>query len=254
MQITGLAGIPSLLPNDNLAAIVLSALRQQGLALAAGDVLVVAQKAVSKVENRYVLLSSITPCAEALALAATTRKDPRLVELVLREATDVVRAVPGVLIVRHRNGHVMANGGIDASNLPGNAEEWVLLLPEDADSSAARLRDEISAETGVDIAVVISDSFGRPWRQGVTNIALGCAGLASLYDRRNEHDLYGRVLQVTQVAVADAVAGAAGLVMGEASEGIPVALVRGLNPMFFAPERQCPVSALLRPASEDLFR
>ena len=186
------------------------------------------------------------------------QKDPRLVELVLRESHAVVRAVPGVLIVRHHSGHVMANAGIDASNLPTfqkqDGEDWVLLLPKDADASAAKLSAELSQRAQQSIAVVISDSFGRPWRQGVTNVAIGVSGRAALYDKRDEQDRYGRSLQVTQVGVADLIASSAGLVMGEGSEGVPAAHIRGLRNDYLQAERHTNAQALLRPSSEDLFR
>lgn len=251
--------MPGLSPGDDLAAMLIDSIVAQGLQLHKGDVVVVAQKAVSKVEGRYVDLATVQPSEQAKTLAEKVCKDSRLVELVLRESSDVVRAVPGVLIVRHRSGHVMANAGIDASNLPasgvsGDCAELVLLLPENADASAQRLSQQLSEFSGVDVAVVVSDSFGRPWRQGVTNVALGVAGIAALYDKRNQLDMYGRTLQVTQVAVGDLLASTAGLVMGEGSEGIPAALIRGVSAVFLEPQSHNPASTLLRAAEEDLFR
>ena len=212
------------------------------------DVLVVTQKIVSKAEDRYVAPDSVNPSEEALRLAKVTRKDPRLVELVLTESTAVVRAAPNVLITRHRSGHVMANAGIDRSNTGGGGR--VLLLPNDADATAEHLRQGLGSQFGRLPAVVISDSFGRPWRYGVVNVALGASGLPSLIDKRGEPDRDGRPLEVTQIAFADMIASAAGLAMGEGAEGIPAAVVRGA----IWPAGSLPASALLRPLSEDLFQ
>jgi coenzyme F420-0:L-glutamate ligase/coenzyme F420-1:gamma-L-glutamate ligase len=223
-------------------------MQRQGLEPASQDVLVVAQKAVSKAENRYVELSAVQVSAAAARLAAVTRKDPRLVELVLSESTEVLRSKPDILIVRHRLGYVMANAGIDRSNVGGT--DRVLLLPGDPDGSAARLRAAITAQTGIELAIVICDSFGRPWRKGVTHVALGASGLPSLLDRRGQTDRHGRRLEVTEVAFADLIACAAGLMMGEAAESLPAALLRGLR----WPAGDTPASSLLRPLQEDLFR
>ena len=220
---------------------------------AAGDVLVVTQKIVSKAEGRWVALATIDPSARARQIATTIGKDPRLVELVLRESSVVVRASPGVLITRHKLGLVMANAGIDASNLgPGGEadDDRVLLLPEDPDRSAAEIATTIKLRLGMDLAVVISDSFGRPWRHGVVNVAIGCAGLPALVDRRGELDRDGRPMQMTQVALADLIASAAGLAMGEADEGVPAALVSGYR----LPAGSRPAAHLIRPEAEDLFR
>jgi coenzyme F420-0:L-glutamate ligase/coenzyme F420-1:gamma-L-glutamate ligase len=248
LSVFPLVGIGEIQPGDNLAHVLCEAMRAQGLKPAPRDVLVIAQKAVSKAENRYIELSSVRVSAEAERLAAITRKDPRLVELVLSESTEVLRSKPDVLIVRHRLGYVMANAGIDRSNVGG--EDRVLLLPRDPDASAARLRAEITAAMGVELAVIISDSFGRPWRKGVTNVALGAAGLPSLIDRRGEIDRNGRKLEVTEVAFADLITSAAGLMMGEGSEGLPAALLKGLH----WSASDSPASSLLRPVQEDLFR
>ncbi|WP_349290326.1 coenzyme F420-0:L-glutamate ligase [Sphingomonas sp. 3P27F8] len=215
-----------------------------------GDVLVVTQKIVSKAEGRFVDLAAVTPGPEALRIADITRKDARLVETVLAESTAVVRAAPHVLITRHRKGYVMANAGIDRSNLGSGSADRVLLLPEDADESADRLRGELATRFARQPAIVISDSFGRPWRHGVVCVAIGVSGLPSLVDKRGEHDRDGRLLEVTQIAMGDMIATAAGLATGEGAEGIPAALVRGLPP----PGRSSPASALVRPIEEDLFR
>jgi coenzyme F420-0:L-glutamate ligase/coenzyme F420-1:gamma-L-glutamate ligase len=255
IHVRGLAGIGDLGPGDDLAAILAESLNESAIAPATGDILVVAQKAVSKVENRFADLATVTPSDRARILAEETRKDPRLVELILGESTHLVRARPGVLIVRHRNGYVMANAGIDASNLVPGLGEQVLLLPEDADASAARLRDALARLTGVELGVVVSDSFGRPWRNGVTNVAIGAAGIPALLDRRNEKDRYGRTLEVTQVAVGDLLASAAGLAMGEGDEGCPAVHVRGLPANYRGhPDRNIGAAGLIRPLEEDLFR
>ncbi len=247
VSFTALQGLGEISAGDDLAALLAVALA----GAARGDVVVVAQKIVSKAEGRSIDLNSVTPSPRADELAARTGKDPRLVELILAESTDVVRAQRGVLIVRHRQGYVMANAGIDRSNVPSpGGEERVLLLPLDADASAAALRSGLKAMLGLDLGIIISDSFGRPWRNGVVNVALGAAGLPALIDRRGESDRFGRTLEVTQVALADALASAAGLVMGEGAEGVPAVLAQGLD--WNAPD--CPAQALIRPLDEDLFR
>jgi coenzyme F420-0:L-glutamate ligase / coenzyme F420-1:gamma-L-glutamate ligase len=222
------------------------------MALQPGDILVVAQKIVSKAEGRHVDLATVAPSARALELATATRKDPRLVQLVLDESGEVLRAVPNVLIVRHRCGYIMANAGIDRSNSGprGAGQEIVVLLPVDPDASASRLRQALGARLGIEPGVIVSDSFGRPWRNGSVNVALGAAGLASLVDRRGEKDRDGRVLEATEVACADALAAGAGLAMGEGAEGTPMVLVRGWSAA--AGERNG--GALIRPPAEDLFQ
>jgi coenzyme F420-0:L-glutamate ligase / coenzyme F420-1:gamma-L-glutamate ligase len=244
IEIHPLTGIGEVRPGDDLAGLLREALATNDLEARVGDILVVTQKIISKAEGRFVSLSDVTPGEEALRMAALTRKDPRLVELVLQEAEGVVRAAPHVLITRHRLGHVMANSGIDRSNIGGGCDDRALLLPIDPDASAAALADALG------LAVVISDSFGRPWRMGVVAVAIGAACLPALIDRRGELDRDGRLLEVTQIALADMVATAANLATGEGAEGIPAALVRGYA---FSGENR-PASALIRPAAEDLFR
>jgi len=241
-----LAGIPEIRAGDDLAMLIRAALARGGFTLRADDLLVVAQKIISKAEGRQRRLDSVTPSAAARELALTVNKDPRFVELVLRESSEILRAVPNILITRHRCGWVMANAGIDRSNLE-HADESVLLLPEDCDGSAARLRAALAPENP---AIIISDSFGRPWREGTVNVALGVAGYAALLDQRGAVDRHGRTLQTTQPALADAVAAGAGLVMGEAIEGTPVVLVRGLD--FSGPLADG--RALVRSLEGDLFR
>lgn len=256
LQIYPLAGIGEVEPGAALADILLTALQVADLALQADDVLVVAQKIVSKAENRYRNLKAVTPSAQAQELAAATQKDARLVELVLQESVAVVRSCPGVLIVRHRSGCVMANAGIDASNLrTTDLDEQVLLLPEEADASALRLHNALLAATGAAAGIVIADSFGRPWRNGVTNVAIGAAGFPALLDRRNEPDRAGRHLQVTEVAVGDLLASAAGLLMGEGSEGIPAVLIRGLPERYrIGSGQEASAHTLIRSPDRDLFR
>jgi len=251
LTFTALSGLPEMTRGADLAAHIDAALKRQELALASSDVLIVAQKIVSKIEGRMIDLASVSPGSEARRLAALTGKDPRLVEVILQESEAVVRAAPKVLIVRHRLGFVMANAGVDRSNLAADAAEAaVLLLPRDPEASASGLRRELQRRCGVSVGVIVSDSFGRPFRRGVLNVALGAAGLVALRDRRGEPDRRGRRLEVTEVAVADAVAAAAGLVMGEAAESVPVVLARGLD--LSGPEQ--PARALLRPRTEDLFQ
>jgi coenzyme F420-0:L-glutamate ligase/coenzyme F420-1:gamma-L-glutamate ligase len=243
---TALRGLPEIAPGDDLARLLRAALRDNGFELESGDLLVVAQKIVSKSEGRQVRLATVEPSAAACELAPRVRKDPRFVELVLRESVAVVRAVPDILITRHRCGWVMANAGIDRSNIL-DADESVLLLPADCDGAARRLREALAP---VRPAVIISDSFGRPWREGTVNVALGVAGYPALRDLRGTRDRHGRVLQTTRIASADAVAAGAGLLMGEADEGTPVVLVRGLD--FSGPLADG--QALLRSPEGDLFR
>jgi coenzyme F420-0:L-glutamate ligase/coenzyme F420-1:gamma-L-glutamate ligase len=247
---TALPGLPEIEAGQDLSQLIAAAVEGAGLEPAPFDVIVVAQKIVSKAEGRVVDLRTITPSARAAELAAQTRKDARLVEVVLSESQEVIRAVPNVLIVRHRLGYVMANAGVDRSNVPGASQDLVLLLPQDPDASAERLRIELMARWQVPVAVLISDSFGRAWRNGVVNVAIGAAGLPSIVDRRGEYDREGRVLEMTEVALADAVAAGAALVMGEASEGTPVVIARGLQ--WTATERNA--TALLRSRDQDLFR
>lgn len=250
VRFTALPGIGEIQPGENLSQIIAQALKAALETLTAGDVLIVAQKIVSKSEGRFVELDSVFPSERAHELAKITLKDPRLIELVLSESTEVMRAKPHVLIVRHRLGYVMANAGIDQSNVADSqGRERALLLPTDPDASAAALREALAHRTGTEAGIIISDSFGRAWRQGVTNIALGSAGVPALIDRRGESDRQGRRLMVTQVAWGDAVAAAAGLVMGEAAEGTPVVLARGLS--FNAPS--VAAQNLIRPLREDMF-
>lgn len=244
-------GIPLIEPRDPLASILVDALKGAGLLLISGDVVVIAQKIVSKAEGRYVELAGITPSQRAKHYAKLTGKDPRFVEVVLSESVDVVRAVPNVLIVAHRLGFVMANAGVDKSNIEHpEGKEPVLLLPNDPDTAAADIKAALDDAFGVTCGVIINDSFGRPWRNGITGVAVGAAGVPALIDMVGSPDMFGRNLQMTEIAVADEIAAGASLVMGQAAEGLPAVLVRGLD--FTAPAR--PASALLRDRAKDLFR
>jgi coenzyme F420-0:L-glutamate ligase/coenzyme F420-1:gamma-L-glutamate ligase len=225
--LTALAGIPLVKAGDDLPTLILAALREASLALLPGDVLVLAQKIVSKAEGRTVDLATVTPSDRALALAAKTDKDPRLVELILAESTEVLRQRPGVIIVAHRLGLVLANAGIDRSNVAGT--DQALLLPLDPDRSAADIRRTLHDATGTDVGVMIIDSIGRAWRNGTIGTAIGASGLPGLLDLRGRPDLFGRRLETTEVGLADELASAASLVMGQADEGRPVVLARGLG-------------------------
>lgn len=251
VSFTALCGMPEVEPGADLPSLLVQAFTINAMRPVDADVLIVAQKIVSKAEGRYVYLDQVSPSAKALDLARQTGKDPRLVEVVLAESSAVIRVAPNVLIVRHRLGYVMANAGIDRSNIgtDGNRER-ALLLPRDPDGSAEHLRAALSSHYGARLAVIISDSFGRPWRNGVVNVALGVAGLPAVIDRRGETDRYGRVLEMTEVAFADAIAAGAALVMGEAAEGTPAVLARGLS--WHAPLSNG--QRLIRPTREDLFQ
>lgn len=249
IRIHPLGGIGEILPGCALGTTLADALAATMPDLGPDDVLVVTSKIVSKAEGCFADLATVQPGAEAVELAEKVRKDARLVQLVLDESVGVVRAAPHVLITRHRTGHVMANAGIDRSNL-GRDGDFALLLPTDPDKSAATLREALATRWPQPPAVVISDSFGRPWRYGTTNVAIGASGFPSLLDKRGEPDRDGRPLEVTQLALGDMIAGAAGLAMGEGAEGIPAALVRGFQ--WSSPAR--PAADLIRPLSEDLFR
>jgi coenzyme F420-0:L-glutamate ligase/coenzyme F420-1:gamma-L-glutamate ligase len=250
LQLKALPGIPLVEPGDDVAGLIAAAIRAAGTGLIDGDVVVVAQKVISKSENRYVGLASVTPGARALELAAICGKDPRFVELVLRESTDVVRCAKNVLITRNRRGHVYANAGIDQSNIVTDAADpRVLLLPEDSDASATRLLKGLRAHWDARIAVIINDSAGRPWRMGVTGIAIGCAGLRSLVSRIGDGDLFGKPLLITEIAVADELAAAASFLMGQADEGRPAVLVRGARWI----DDDAGTAPLIRRREHDLF-
>jgi coenzyme F420-0:L-glutamate ligase/coenzyme F420-1:gamma-L-glutamate ligase len=252
LRLIALPGVPLVAPGDDLATIVIEAYRNTDLTPADGDVLIVAQKIVSKSENRYVRLSDVAPSPAALELAAVSGKDPRVAELILRESKEVVRQRPGVVVVEHRLGYVHANAGIDRSNIVSDDEQdpRVLLLPIEPDASAKRLREALRLRSGADVAVIINDTAGRAWRQGVVGFAIGCAGIEPVKDMVGHPDLFGYRLERTHVAVADELAAAGSLLMGQADEGRPIVLARGMR---FSTSH-AGSQALIRPKNEDMFR
>jgi coenzyme F420-0:L-glutamate ligase/coenzyme F420-1:gamma-L-glutamate ligase len=253
LTLNSLQHFPLIRHGDNLADIIVSGLQENNLTLEDNDILVIAQKIVSKAEGRAVNLARVIPSTRAVELARETEKDARLVELILQESNEVIRTRLGTIIVEHKLGFVCANAGIDHSNVAGvgNAtEEWVLLLPAEPERSAQAIRHEIETRTRKRIGILIIDSHGRAWRNGTVGIAIGIAGLPGLQDLRGEPDLFGFTLRITQVGVADELAAAASLVMGQASEGIPVVHVRG----FPYPLREASLQELIRPKDQDLFR
>jgi coenzyme F420-0:L-glutamate ligase / coenzyme F420-1:gamma-L-glutamate ligase len=250
LQLLAVAGLPLVAPGDDLAALICAAIAGQGDELQAGDIVVVAQKIVSKSEGRYLTLASLPASPQACELAARTGKRPEYVEAILSESEEIVRCRGELIIAAHRLGYVMANAGIDESNINQAEGARVLLLPENPDGSAAALRRELSARSGVDVGVIVNDSFGRPFRNGVVSVALGADGVPSLSSQVTKPDLFGRPLRVTEVAIADQIASAASLLMGEADEGQPVIVVRG----FASDAPRCPAATLVRPKSRDMFR
>lgn len=250
LTLTALADMPLVAAGDDLAELLAAAIRRTDIAPEDGDILVVAQKVVSKAEGRFVDLSRVVASPRAVALAKEVHKDPRLVEVILSETSEIVRHRKDVLIVAHRLGFVMANAGVDRSNVADSDGEVVLLLPRDPDASAKALKAKIDEEFGVRFGVVINDSFGRAWRNGVVGVALGAAGVPSLRNMIGVPDLFGRKMRVTEVALADEIASAASLLMGQAAEGLPAVHLRGLACR--APA--APAAALLRSKEMDLFR
>jgi coenzyme F420-0:L-glutamate ligase/coenzyme F420-1:gamma-L-glutamate ligase len=246
LRVIGLGGLPDVRPGDDIAALILEAAERQATPLTAGDILVVTQKIVSKAEGRVVALADVEPGAEAARLARETDKDPRLVELILRESRRIVRQAGPVLIMETRHGFVCANAGVDMSNV---GRGLVTLLPEDPDRSAAAIRAGLRERAGLEVAVVISDTFGRPWREGHTNVAVGIAGMEAFVDYVGQVDPHGYDLRVSTLAVADELAGAAELVMGKLS-GVPAAIIRGYE----YPRGSGTARDMIRPAERDLFR
>lgn len=236
-------------PGDDLVTFITDALNRIDHTLQTGDVLVISSKVVSKAEGRFVELKTITPGEEAHKLAEETKKDPRIVELVLQESTAISRKARGVLVVQHRLGFVSANAGIDQSNVVGN-EESALLMPLDPDGTAETIRSRLHDSTGAEIGIVISDSHGRPFRMGNVGVAIGVAGMPALLDLRGNHDLFGYELKISVQGYADLVASAANLLSGEGGEGLPVILVRGLQ----FPKHNGHASDLYRPPEQDLYR
>jgi len=265
MILTPLQHIPLIRHGDDLADIVVGAIEKNDLSIEDRDILVIAQKIVSKAEGRAINLYTVTPSALAIELGTETGKDPRLVELILCESNEVLRTRPGTIIVEHKLGFVCANAGIDHSNVGppppegegigvraagDSSEEWVLLLPKDPDHSAEELRNAIQSRTGERIGVLIIDSHGRAWRNGTVGTAIGLAGMPGLEDLRGRPDLFDFTLRITQVGAADELASAASLVMGQAAEGTPVVHVRG----FPYELREGSLRELIRPKDQDLFR
>lgn len=253
LTLTPLQHIPLIRHGDDLADIVLNAVLQNHLAIEDNDILVFAQKIVSKAEGRAVNLVTVSPSPRAVELAQITEKDPRLVELILCESNEVLRTRLGTIIVEHKLGFVCANAGIDHSNVAGAGdlrEEWVLLLPAQPDRSAEQIRTYIQSRTGKRTGILIIDSHGRAWRNGTVGVAIGIAGMPGLEDLRGKTDLFDFTLRITQVGAADELAAAASLVMGQAAEGTPVVHVRG----FPYPLREASLKELVRPKDQDLFR
>lgn len=251
LRLIALPHLPSVHEGDDLAAFILASLAACGEALHDGDILVIAQKIISKSEGRRRRLSAVAPSPAAIALAGKTEKDPRLVELMLEESNHVLRHGHGVIVVEHRLGFVMANAGIDQSNVAQDSNhDTVLLLPRDPDASCAKLRARLREKTGVELGIIINDSHGRAWRNGTVGVALGVAGLPALLDLRGKPDLYDRKLRTTEIGLADEIAAAASLLMGQAAEGRPVILVRGVP---YA-RREGNAQELVRARERDLFR
>jgi coenzyme F420-0:L-glutamate ligase/coenzyme F420-1:gamma-L-glutamate ligase len=253
LQLQELRGIPLIQPGDDLVEIILNAIKNQKIELLDGDVLVLAQKIVSKAEGRLVNLTTVQPSNKAIEIAEKCQKDARFIELVLNESKEILRIRQGLVIVEHKNGFVCANAGIDHSNVMGSwgsKEDWYLLLPEDPDLSARRIRDGLYQKGKASVGIAIIDSHGRAWREGVVGVAIGVAGIPALVDLRGKPDLFGYELKVTQIAAVDELAAAASLLMGQAAEGSPIIHVRG----FPYPLRESSLSELIRPKDLDLFR
>ena len=253
LTLSAVAGIPLIQEGDDLVEIIFQAAMDCDLTFEDDDVLVLAQKIVSKAEGRLVNLSSVTPSVEAVELSTFLDKRPELVELILRESSEVLRTRPGTIIVQHKAGFVCANAGIDHSNVKGpwgEENDWVLLLPEDSDQSAGRIRKQLEEKTGKRLAVLIIDSHGRAWRNGVVGTAIGLSGMPGLVDMRGTEDMNGYKMRVTTIAAADELGAAASLLMGQTSEGTPVVHARG----FPYPLREGCVAELIRDKEKDLFR
>jgi len=252
LTLTALEGIPEVRPGDDVAALVAQALERSAVRLVAGDVLVIAQKIVSKSEGRFAVLDEVEPTARARELAQVTGKDPRIVELVLRESSEVLRTRKNVIVVEHRLGMVLASAGIDQSNVDADAQgrARALLLPEDPDGSCERIRTQLRACSGTDVGVIINDSIGRAWRNGIVGTAIGVAGVPALVDRRGAPDRMGRRLEITMIGLADEIAAAASILMGQGDEGSPVVHVRGVP----YERRESTMRELVRARHEDLFR
>ena len=254
LHLTPLRDFPAVLAGDSLGELVVQATRAQDITPDAGSVLIVAQKIVSKAEGRRVRLADVDVTAEARELADVTAKDPRLVTLILSESRSIIRTRPGLIIAEHRTGHILANAGIDGSNVGGTGDsdgESVLLWPEDPDASARGLARHLGEAFGLPVPVIISDSLGRPWRMGTVGFAIGVSGLEPVWDQVGERDLDGRVMQVTAPAVADALAASASLVQGETDQGQPVVWAQGCHLRLAG---NASAQQLLRPLEQDMFR
>ena len=254
LTLTAFAGIPLVHSGDDLVALILQSLQQTSIKLEDGDILVIAQKIVSKSEGRYVRLADVKPSEKAFQLAAETEKDPRLMELILSESREIVRYRSSVIVAENRQGVVLANAGIDHSNVEKDGgEEQGLLLPLDPDASAANIRKQLQRKTNRNLAVIINDSLGRAWRNGTTGTALGVSGLPALLNLRGHPDLFGEPLQTSEEAIADELSAAASLLQGQAGEGRPVILIRGYD-FSGIPTQNTGTFGLIRPKEKDLFR
>jgi len=252
MTLFSVPGLPLFHPGDDLAQLIVERMRNAGQTLESGDILVIAQKVVSKAEGRLVRLSAVTPGNQALELAEITGKDPAIVQVILDDSHEVVRARRGLLIVEQKSGWVCAHGGMDRSNVqPVDGEEIVALLPEDSDASAEGLRQRIRELTGVDVAVLISDSHGRPWKFGTMGVCIGCAGIPPLWNQRGMHDLFGYELVASEECIVDELASAAALLMGQSAEGRPAVVIRGYTPPDLP---AAPATTIQRPKEFDVFR
>jgi len=247
IKIIGIKGIPEVKLGDDLANIIIDTIQRQGIKIMGRDVIVITHKIVSKAEGRIIDLKKINPSDFALKISKRRKKDPRMVEVILHEAKRIVRMERGVIIAETKHGFICANAGVDKSNVKG--EDMVSLLPIDPDKSARCIRDEIKRRLNADVAVIISDTFGRPWREGQTNIAIGVSGLEPMLDYRGKKDSYGYTLKVTAIAIADELASAAELVMGKLRM-VPIAIIRGYQ----YNEGKGSIKSLIRPRSRDLFR
>jgi len=247
IKIIGLTGIPVIRSGDNLTEIILATARRQGVKISNGDVIVITQKIVSKAEGRLINLDKVAPSSFALEIAKKTGKDPHYVDVILKETKNIVKITNKILIMETKHGFVCANAGVDRSNV--SKHEIVALLPKNPDKSAKQIRNEIKRKIGVEVAVIISDTFGRPWREGHINVAVGVAGMKPITDYRGKKDMFGYVLKVTTMAIADELASAAELVMGK-TKSIPVAILKGLK----YPKGDGTAKELVRPLEKDLFR
>ena len=251
LELLAIENIPLIEPGDDLVSILIQTIKEEKIKLRRGDILVIAQKVVSKSENRYAFLNDVTPSSEAIRIAKNSDKDPKLVQLILNESVKVIRQGRGVIVVENKLGFIHANAGIDKSNIESDTDNpKVLLLPKDPDNSALKIKEEIFRQTELKVGIIINDSSGRAWRKGIVGIAIGSSGVEVLLNLRGQKDLYGNTLEITEVGRVDEIASAASLLMGQANEGLPVIIVRGI------PEtsKVNNVKSILRDKSEDLFR